>query len=100
MCPGGYAFSTFTRSPGLNLGWFIHLPCELFGGDDAALDERLRERHGPALVVAHRIVGLRRQRLDRAAALVHRENFLHSQDDRQRIDAPLPVGITAGFVVL
>src|SRR5688572_2629020 len=40
--------------------YFLHLAAELLGGDDAALDERLAERHHPALVVAQRVVLLRR----------------------------------------
>src|SRR5260221_4904878 len=86
---------TLTFSPVLNLGWTTplhldHLARELHGGDGAALQERLRERDDPALVVAHAVVVLGRQRLDMFAPLVDRD-ALRAHQHCQGIDPPLPV---------
>src|SRR6266571_385132 len=71
---------------------FAHLAGKLGGGDDAALDQRLRERNHPALVVAHLVVSLRRQHLDVLAPLVDRD-ALAAHQHGQRVHPPFPFGV-------
>src|SRR6266540_2158503 len=70
---------------------FAHLAGKLGSGDDAALDERLRKRNDPTLVVAHLVVSLRRQRLDVFAPLVDRD-ALAAHQHGQRVHPPFPCG--------
>src|SRR3954470_17531690 len=108
MWPSGAVLRTRTRSPTLkhaatagysvaNWGctflYLFHFAAELRGRDDAALDQRLRERADPFLVVREPVVRLRRQRLDVLAQLVHRDAPRAAQELHHRIHAPLPLGI-------
>src|SRR6267143_6697793 len=88
---------TRTVSPGLKRGSatpldLCHLARELFGRNDAALEERLGQRDDPALVVAHLVVGLGRQHLDLPAPLVH-GHALAAHQHGEGVDAPFPVGV-------
>src|SRR3954470_2370210 len=108
MWPSGAVLRTRTRSPTLkhaatagysvaNWGctflYLFHFAAELRGRDDAALDQRLRERADPFLVVREPVVRLRRQRLDVLAQLVHRDAPRAAQELHHRIHAPLPLGV-------
>src|SRR5690242_14353161 len=76
--------------PGLHV---CHLAPELVGRDDATLEEALRDRDQPLLVVRRRIVGLRRQRLDVTAPLVDRDADAPAGELHQRVDAPVPFAV-------
>src|SRR5712664_117849 len=88
---------TLTFSPTLYLTsttllHIAHLAGKLGGGEDAALDQRLRQRHDPALVVAHPVVSFRRQHLDVLAPLVDRD-ALRAHQHRHGVHAALPFGV-------
>src|SRR5258708_27366421 len=84
-------------SPGLKRGSATpldlrHLARQLLGRNDAALDERLGQRDDPALVVAHLVVGLGRQRLDVPAPLVH-GHALGAHQHGEGVHAPFPFSV-------
>src|SRR5258708_5839362 len=88
---------TRTVSPGLKRGSATpldlrHLARQLLGRNDAALDERLGQRDDPALVVAHLVVGLGRQRLDVPAPLVHGD-ALGAHQHGEGVHAPFPFSV-------
>src|SRR5688572_27132073 len=68
---------------------------QLVRSDDAPLDQALRERPDPALVVAHALVGLGGQRLDVLAVLIDRHAPRAAPDAPEehahRVDPALPV---------
>src|SRR5262249_4375429 len=89
---------TRTVSPGrkrvlITILDFPHLHRELRARNEAALDHGLPQRDDPALVIAQRIVRLRRKRLDRASALVDGEPALASQEHRHGVHAPFPLRV-------
>src|SRR5712691_2107124 len=88
---------TRTVSPGLKRGSATppdlrHLARQLRGRNDAALDERLGQRDDPALVVAHLVVGLWRQRLDVPAPFVDGD-ALGEHQHGEGVHAPFPFGV-------
>src|SRR5512134_780884 len=103
MWPGGYAARTRTRSPARKRAAAASAPIvpalarhrapQLVDRDDAALDQRLRDRVHPALVVAHAVVGLGAERLDVPAQLVDPQQLpvLVGKQHHQRVDALLPL---------
>src|ERR1700716_1457113 len=88
---------TRTVSPGLKRGSATppdlrHLARQLGGRSVAALDEAVGQPDDPALVVAHLVVGLGRQRLDMPAPLVHGD-ALGEHQHGEGVHAPFPFGV-------
>src|SRR3954471_6236354 len=93
---------TRTASPGLKragsasaapIAHFFHHPAEVLDRDHAALEQALRHRVHPALVVAHLAVDLGAEVLDHSPALVDLDQLpvLVPEQHGERVAALLPV---------
>src|SRR5712664_3154690 len=67
-----------------------HLAAEFVDAEDAALDQRLRNRVDPALVITHLVISILPQALDIAAELVDRHVPLLGEQHQEGVDAFLP----------
>src|SRR5260221_202675 len=87
---------TRTLSPTPKLGSTLlnldHLARKVCGRDEALLDERLRQRDDPALVVRHAVVVFGRQRLDVPAPLVD-GYAARAHQHGERVHPALPLGV-------